>query len=208
MATPPYGFSALWLLRLMASPPYGCFISAIRQNFRAGLQPTSVCGTDSHYTLGVDNSGPGFPPALCPVRLHSQVSMPGEPDRRYAQARASTQNTLRYGSVRKHHENWYGDEDVHASMSLSGLMGSDVTRTDRLNLPTWCTLHIKRIPITLPKRQLVNSFKLLCRYTVGRLQLLPMTSLASLASVVMPCAGPLLLVLNSCKTRILQTRKS
>ena len=71
-------------------------------------------------------------------------------------------------------------------------------------------MHIadQRIPITLPKRQLVNSFKLLCRYTVGRLQLLPMTSLASLASVVMPCAGPLLLVLNSCKTRILQTRKS
>ena len=98
--TPPYGYSAVWLLRLMASPPYGCFISAIRQNFRAGLQPTSVRGTDSHYTLGVDNSGPGFPPALCPVRLHSQVSMPGEPDRRYAQARASTRNTLRYGSVR------------------------------------------------------------------------------------------------------------
>ena len=95
MATPPYGFSALWLLRLMAasSVPLG-------KNFRAGLQPTSVRGTDSHYTLGVDNSGPGFPPALCPVRLHSQVSMPGEPDRRYAQARASTRNTLRYGSVR------------------------------------------------------------------------------------------------------------
>ena len=98
--TPPYGYSALWLLRLMASPPYGCFISATRQYFRADLQPTSVRDTDFHYTLGVDYSGPGFPPALCPVRLHSQVSMPGEPDRRYARSRASTQNTLRYGSVR------------------------------------------------------------------------------------------------------------
>ena len=29
------------------------------------------------------------------------------------------------------------------------------------------------------------------RYTVRRLRPLPMTSLASLASVVMPCAGPL-----------------
>ena len=58
-------------------------------------------------------------------------------------------------------------------------------------------MHIadQRIPRTIPKRQLGNSFKLLCRYTVGRPQLLPMTSLASLASVVMPCAGPLLLVL-------------
>ena len=98
--TPPYGYSALWLLRRMASPPYGCFISATRQYFRDDLQPTSVRVTDSHYTLGVDYSGPGFPPALCPVRLHSQVSMPGEPDRRYARSRASTQNTLRYGSVR------------------------------------------------------------------------------------------------------------
>ena len=87
----------------MASPPYGCFISlsATRQYFRAGLQPTSVRDTDSHYTLGgVGYSGPGFPPAFCPVRLHSQVSMPGEPDRRYARSRTSTRNTLRYGSVR------------------------------------------------------------------------------------------------------------
>ena len=43
------------------------------------------------------------------------------------------------------------------------------------------------------KWQLDQEFKLkLCRCTVGRLPLLPMTSLASLASVVMPCAGPLL----------------
>ena len=46
---------------IIETPPYGCFISATRQCFRADLQPTSVRDTYSHYTQGVDYSGPGFP---------------------------------------------------------------------------------------------------------------------------------------------------
>ena len=71
-------------------------------------------------------------------------------------------------------------------------------------------MAVQSTPKAYQEKPLVNSFKFLCRYTDGRRQLLPMTSLASLASVVMPCAGPLLLVLNSSKLgfRKLEARRN
>ena len=93
----------------------------------------------------------------------------------------------------------YGDEDVYALMKPKWPYEIGRHTCWQGELANMIHIAVQRTLKTYQGWQLVKSFKLLCRYTVGRLQLLPMTSLASLASVVMPCAGPLLLVLNLSK---------